>query len=71
MKAANENDLGTEYKPEDLGPGVRGKLYPAYQQGTNLVLLSPDVAKAFPTDEAVNTALRSLMTPGDQPPLAR
>jgi hypothetical protein len=65
MKAANEDALRTEYKPEDLGPGVRGKHYPAYQQGTNLVLLSPDVAKAFPTDEAVNTALRSLMTPGE------
>jgi hypothetical protein len=41
--------------------GVRGKYVERYQEGTNLVLLDPDVAEAFPTSEAVNEALRLLM----------
>lgn len=64
MKRADahpEEDLRPEYKREDLGKGVRGKFYKAYTKGTNLVLLSPDVAAAFPTSEAVNDALRSLI----------
>lgn len=38
-----------------------GKYVDAYRSGTNLVLLSPDVAKVFPTEETVNEALRSLI----------
>jgi hypothetical protein len=56
-----EKELRPEYRREDLGKGVRGKYYKAYTKGTNLVLLSPDVAAAFPTAEAVNEALRSLI----------
>ncbi|CAG0950651.1 hypothetical protein ANRL3_00216 [Anaerolineae bacterium] len=59
--ANKHDDLRPEYKREDLGQGVRGKYYEEYQKGTNLVLLSPDVAAAFPTEEAVNEALRSLI----------
>ena len=59
---ANQLDeLRPEYKLEDLGQGIRGKHYEEYQQGTNLVLLSPDVAAAFPTEEVVNETLRSLI----------
>lgn len=47
--------LRPEYRREDLGKGVRGKYYKQFTAGTNLVLLSPDVA------DAVNSALRSLM----------
>ena len=61
MKTVKNENIRKEYRREDLGPGVRGKYYDAYRKGTNLVLLSPDVAKAFPTEEAVNNALRSLM----------
>jgi hypothetical protein len=61
MKMAKRNELRPEYKREDLGPGVRGKYYEAYQKGTNLVLLSPGVVAAFPTEDAVNKALRSLI----------
>jgi hypothetical protein len=61
MKKDDKDELRPEYRREDLGPGVRGKYFEAYREGTNLVLLSPDVAKAFPTDEAVNDALRSLI----------
>ncbi len=55
------DELRPEYKREDLGAGVRGRYFEEYSKGTNLVLLSPDVAKAFPTEEAVNQALRSLI----------
>ena len=60
MKTAKE-EMRKEYRRECLGVGVRGKYYGEYKKGTNLVLLSPDVAAAFPDEDAVNTALRSLM----------
>ena len=53
--------LRAEYNREDLGKGVRGKYFKEYRKGTNLVLLAPDVAKAFPNGAAVNEALRSLI----------
>lgn len=55
------DELRSEYKREDLGVGVRGKYHEEYCKGTNLILLSPDVAKVFSTEEAVNEALRSLI----------
>ena len=65
MKKADRNDLRPEYCREDLGPGVRGKYLESYRSGTNLVLLQPDVAKAFPTEEAVNNAQRSFINAED------
>jgi hypothetical protein len=44
----------------DFSKGVRGKYAKRYAQGTNVVLLAPDVAKVFPTAEAVNESLRAL-----------
>lgn len=67
MKKANPDDLRPEYRRKDLGSGVRGKHLDALRAGTNLVLLHPDVAKAFPTDESVNKALRSLMDAAQEP----
>ena len=61
MKKAKSDELRPEYRREDLGAGIRGKYLKAYQSGTNLILLSPDIAKVFPTDEDVNNALRSLI----------
>ena len=61
MKQAKSDELRPEYRREDLGTGVRGKYLGDYRSGTNLILLSPDVAKAFPTEDAVNNALRSLI----------
>jgi hypothetical protein len=58
--------LRPEYRREDLGKGVRGKYLAAYQKGSNLVLLNPDIAKAFPSSEAVNQALRALLNLTDQ-----
>jgi hypothetical protein len=62
MKTDKAEGMRKEYKREDLGKGVRGKHYEEYQKGTNLVLLSPDVAAAFPDENSVNTALRSLLS---------
>jgi hypothetical protein len=62
MKKAKSDELREEYRREDLGQGVRGKYLEAYRAGTNLVLLSPDVAEAFPSEETVNDALRSLIS---------
>ena len=67
MKKADPDDLRPEYRWRDIGPGVRGKYLESYRSGTNLVLLQPDVAKAFPTDEAVNDALRSFMDVAEGP----
>lgn len=61
MKKANsksrEADMRAEY---DFSKGVRGKYARRYAQGTNVVVLEPDVAKAFPDPERVNQALRAL-----------
>jgi hypothetical protein len=59
--AAKADDLRPEYDLAKLQGGVRGKHLSRYRAGTNLALLAPDVRTAFPTDEAVNKALRSLM----------
>lgn len=61
MKTVKHEEMRKEYKREDLGKGTRGKYLETYKKGTNLVLLSPDVAAAFPDDTSVNDALRSLM----------
>jgi hypothetical protein len=61
MKKVKSDDLRPEYEKSDLGQGVRGKYLKSYQKGTNLVLLSPDVARVFTNEESVNEALRSLI----------
>jgi hypothetical protein len=54
-----DDDLRPEYDlSELLKNGVRGKYAERFRAGKNLVLLAPDVAQAFPTDDAVNEALR-------------
>lgn len=50
-----------EYDLSKLKGAVRGKHHGSYQSGTNLVLLQPDVAKAFPDADSVNEALRALL----------
>ncbi len=57
----NKDEMRQEYSAADLGTGVRGKYYKAYSESHNVVLLKPEVAEAFPTDEAVNNALLSLI----------
>jgi hypothetical protein len=57
---SDSDDLRPEYDLAALGPGIRGK-YAARLKGTTLVALRPEVAKAFPTAEAVNEALRAVL----------
>ena len=66
MKKDSEPEMDDDLRPEyDLAQllkgGVRGKYAERYRAGTNLVLLAADVAHAFPTEEAVNQALRLVM----------
>jgi hypothetical protein len=56
-----EDELRPEYNFSAMGSGVRGKYVDRYRVGTNLVLLDPEIAKAFPTDASVNEALRLLL----------
>jgi hypothetical protein len=65
MKMESNRELEDELRPEydfsKMKGGVRGKYVERYRTGTNIVLLDPDVAKAFPTSDLVNEALRLLM----------
>jgi hypothetical protein len=56
---SDHDDLRAEY---DFSAGVRGKHHETYRRGTNVVFLDPDVAEVFKDSEAVNTALRLLVT---------
>lgn len=56
-----EDELRPEYDFSKMAGGIRGKYVERYRAGTNLVLLDPDIAKAFPTDASVNEALRLLL----------
>ena len=55
-----QDDLRPEYDFPSMPGSVRGKYFNRVASGSNLVLLDPDVAKAFPSQEAVNRALRML-----------
>lgn len=55
------DELRREYDFSALGQGVRGKYYRRATAGTNLVLIEPDLVRAFPTGKAVNDALRMLV----------
>ena len=60
-----------EMRPEsDRRGGVRGKYYERYKQGTNVVLLAPDVAKVFRDSATVNKALRQYLSEHGKPPVA-
>lgn len=62
MKKPTKRSTVQELRPEyDFSKGIRGKYAQRYAEGSNIVLLAPDVAKAFPTADAVNQALRGLM----------
>jgi hypothetical protein len=64
MKKASRkpsDDLRPEYKRSDFTSLVRGKYAARVSQATNVVLLDPLVARAFPSDRAVNEALRGLL----------
>jgi len=63
MKKASppEDDLRKEYDFASMRGGVRGKYVERLRRGSNIVVLEPEVAQAFPTGEAVNAALRGVL----------
>lgn len=61
VKNDTDGELRHEYKRSDFGEFVRGKYAKPIVEETNIVLLEPDIAKAFPNDAAVNKALRYLL----------
>ncbi len=68
-KKASDQAKDDEMRPEyDLRGGVRGKYYERYRQGTNVVLLEPDVAQVFRDSATVNEALRRYLSEHGPPP---
>jgi len=58
-KSSDDPDMLNEY---DFSKGIRGKYARKYAEGTNVVVIEPDVLKFFPDHDSVNEALRSLIT---------
>jgi hypothetical protein len=67
VESDEEDELRPEYDFSQMKGGVRGKYVERYRVGTNLVLLDPDVAAAFPDAKAVNNALRLLLQEKQSP----
>ncbi len=59
----DKDEMRSEY---DFSKGVRGKHHQAYQEGTNVVFLDPEVARVFRNSAAVNRALRMLIDLADE-----
>jgi hypothetical protein len=55
------DELRPEYRREDFGKMVRGKYAQQIREASNVVVIDPDVQKAFPNSKAVNDALRGLL----------
>lgn len=59
---SNDSPKADDMRPEyDFRNAVQGKYAKRFAEGSNVVVLSPDVAQEFPTSEAVNEALRNLL----------
>jgi len=62
FRSEMNDELRSEYDLRELLKGaVRGKYVERYRTGTNMILLDPDVAEAFPNEQAVNEALRLVL----------
>lgn len=61
MKKEVEDEMRPEYKRTDFTKLERGKFFKEVETGTAVALIEPNLAKAFPTSEAVNEALRGLL----------
>lgn len=58
----DKDTLREEYPEELIKSGVRGKYAKRYREGSNVVLIDPDLHKLFPDSEAVNRALREYLS---------
>ncbi len=61
MSNSTKDDLRPEYNLNELKGGVRGKYRKGYEESSNVVVIEPDLAEAFPNTKAVNDALRELL----------
>jgi hypothetical protein len=61
VHATRNDDMRPEYDFASMKGGVRGKYAKRFREGTNIVLLDPEVVAAFPTENAVNEALRGVL----------
>lgn len=57
MKKTSNHDVLPEY---DFSKGIRGKYAKRFAEGTNIIVLAPDVAKIFPNSNSVNETLRAV-----------
>jgi hypothetical protein len=64
----DKDTLRDEYPADLIRSGVRGKYLKAYREGTNVVLIDPDLHKLFPDSEAVNRALRDYVASRQKAP---
>ena len=55
------DELRPEYRREDFGTMVRGKYAQQMREATNIIVLDPDIAEAFPNAQVVNQTLRNLL----------
>ncbi len=62
VKQTENDELRAEYKRSDFhGALVRGKYAKRMSESSNVIVLKPEVSEVFPNEEAVNTALLSLI----------
>ena len=61
-----EAEMRSDYKRSDFAKLERGKFFKEASKGTSVALIEPKLAKAFPTSEAVNEALRGLLALADE-----
>ena len=68
MNQREKDDLRPEYPAELIRSGIRGKYARRFKDGSNVVVIDPDLSDAFPNSEAVNEALRDYLA--SQEPVA-
>ena len=61
MNQRENDDLQPEYPAELIRSGIRGKYAGRFKEGSNVVVIDPDLSDAFPNSEAVNEALRDYL----------
>ena len=66
MNQRENNDLRPEYPVELIRSGIRGKYARRCKEGSNIVVIDPDLSDAFPNSEAVNEALRNYLAGQEQ-----
>ena len=66
MNQHENDDLQPEYPAELIRSGIRGKYAKRFKEGSNVVVIDPDLSNAFPNSEAVNEALRDHLASQDR-----